>query len=252
MKRAKSVFPVFLLLLIVSAIILSTQSFFLKPLQSITVPIQTWIFATISPHALTVPQSENSLREENNALRTQLAKMQELERDNNALRDQFETTSPNPRDLLPATVIGINQDQILIDKGEEDAVKRGDIVVVKDNVIGKVEKVSPRVSVVRLITHPATSFTAQTAKTTAIGVVKAQGRDSITLENVVLSDKLENNDLVKTKGDVDEQGGGFPPDLIVGRVISVSKKDSNLFQVAQVKSLVDMNRLNIVFILKNP
>lgn len=251
MKRAKTVFPVFLLLLIVSAIILSTQSFFLKPLQYITVPIQSWMFTTISPQALNISQSEDSLREENNALRTQLAKMQELERDNNALRDQFETTSPHPRDLLPAMVIGTNQDQLFVDKGEQDVVGKGDIVVVNDNIIGKVEKVSPRVAVVRLISHPTTSFTAQTAKTAAIGVIKAQGGESITLENVVLSDKLEKNDLVKTKGDLDEQGGGFPPDLIVGKVISVSKKDSNLFQVAQVKSLVDFNRLEIVFINRN-
>lgn len=252
MKRAKSVFPVFLLLLVISAIVFSIQGSLLKPLQAITVPIQTWMFTTFSAQALGPAHTDDSLREENNALRTQLAIMQELERDNNALRDQFETTSPSPKKLLPAMVIGVNQDQLMVDKGEQDGIMRGDIVVVKDNVIGKVETVSPRVSVIRLITHPTTSFTAQTAKTAAIGVVKAQGGDSITLENVVLSDKLEKNDLIKTKGDVDEQGGGFPPDLIIGKIISVSKKDSNLFQVAQIRSLVDLNRLRIVFILRNP
>jgi rod shape-determining protein MreC len=217
----------------------------------LTVPIQTWMFTTFANAPIGGNTSESELQEQNNELRKQLAKMQELERDNKALRDQFQMTTPVARDLMPATVIGNTSDQIMIDKGSDDKVAVGDVIVVKDNLVGKVDKISPRVSVVKLITHPTTSFTAQTAKSDAIGVIKAKGGDSITLENVVLSDKLENDDLVLTKGDVDERGGGFPPDLVVGKIISVSKKDSNLFQVAQIRSLIDFNKTRIVFVVAN-
>jgi rod shape-determining protein MreC len=67
--------------------------------------------------------------------------------------------------------------------------------------------------------------------------------------NVVLSEKLEKDDLVRTKGDVDERGQGFPPDLIVGKIISVNKQPSALFQSAEVKSLVDFSRLSTVFVI---
>lgn len=252
MQRAKSLLPVFLILFVVSLLIFFFfQGFLMKPLQAVTLPVQSWIFSTFTQPVVANQESEVELREENNALRTQIAKLQELERDNKALRNQFQSSNENSQSLLPAKVIGITESQMLIDKGQEDTVKVGDIVVVKDNLVGKVEKISPRVSVIRLVTHPSTSFTAITSKTAAIGVVKAQGGDSITVENVVLSDKLEKDDLIKTKGDVDENGGGFPPDLIVGKIVSVNNKASNLFQSAKVKSFITFSTVRTVFIITN-
>lgn len=250
MQRAKSLLPVFLILIVLSLLILFFfQGFLLKPLQSVTVPVQTWLFTQFSQPTSNMTGTTQQLQEENNALRTQIAKLQELERDNKALRDQFQSSNEKSRSLLAAKVIGINESQMLIDKGQEDAVQVGDIIILKDNLVGKVDKVSPRASVIKLITHPATSFTAITAKTAAIGVVKAQGGDSITMENVVLSDKLEKDDLIKTKGDVDENGGGFPPDLVVGKVVSVNKTASNLFQSAKVKSFVNFTTVRTVFVI---
>jgi rod shape-determining protein MreC len=250
MQRAKSLLPVFIILVVVSLLIFFFfQGFLMKPLQAVTLPVQSWLFTTFSQPIVANQDSEQQIRDENNALRAQIAKLQELERDNKALRDQFQSSNENSQSLLPAKVIGINESQMLIDKGREDDVKIGDIVVVKDNLLGKVEKISPRVSVIRLVTHPSTSFTAITSKTAAIGVVKAQGGDSITVENVVLSDKLEKDDLIKTKGDVDENGGGFPPDLIVGKIVSVNNKASNLFQSAKVKSFINFSTVSTVFII---
>ncbi len=223
----------------------------MQPLQSVTLPIQKWIFTTFSQVPLISSGDTEKIQEENNALRRQLAQFKRYEMDNKALRDQFETTTPAPRDLLPANVVGMNEDTIIIDKGGQDRVKVGDIIVLKDNLVGKVSKTSPNVSRVTLISHPATSFTAETAKTAAIGVVKARGGDTITLENVVLSDKVEKDDLVVTRGNIDERGEGFPSELVVGKVISVNKKASNLFQEAQIKSLVDFKRVRMVFVIIN-
>lgn len=250
MRRAKSVLPIFLLLFILSAsLFFFFQDSITKPLQTITLPIQKWIFTSVATVPIVINGNEKALREENNALRIQIAKLHELERDNKALRGQFQVSNPAPPSLLPATVVGISENEIMIDKGSEDRVQVGNIIVLKDNLIGKVAKTSPRVSLVTLITHSSTSFTAQTAKTEAIGVIKAQGGDTITLENVVLSDQLNKDDLVLTKGDVDKNGGGFPPKLVVGKVVSVNKKASNLFQSAQIKSLVDFDKTRMVFVI---
>ena len=248
MKRAKTILPIFLIFLVISLIIF----FFLqKPLtyvlQSVTVPVQKFTYSIFSqPVRELTPQEK--LQEENNALRVQLAKNKEIERDNKALRDQFEMANQNPTDLVAADVISTSDDTLILDKGEGSGVKKGDIVILKDNLIGMISKTSPHVSVVMLITHPSTSFTAETVKTQSIGVIKAQGGDSISLDNVVLSDKLENKDLVLTKGDVDDKGKGFPPKLVVGEIISVNKKASSLFQRAQVRSLVDFSKVRMVFI----
>ena len=65
------------------------------------------------------------------------------------------------------------------------------IVIIKDNLVGKVVESSAHLSVVDLISNRHTSFTAETVKTEALGVVRGKGDDKIFLENVVLSDKLE-------------------------------------------------------------
>ena len=174
--------------------------------------------------------------------------MQEIERDNKALHDQFKTSNPQPKKLVVAEVIGRKSDELFIDKGSSDAIKVGDVVVIKDNLIGKVSKITPHISIVTLITHASTSFTAETSKTNTSGVIKSQGGDSIIFDNVILSDKLEKNDTIVTKGDVDMQGGGYPPKLIVGKIVSINKKASSLFQFAKVESLVNLSSVQMVFV----
>ena len=250
MKPGKAIFPIFFLFLLLSLFLLF---FFQNPLtgwlQDLTVPIQRWTFGTASHSS--EPTSQEKLQQENNDLRAQLAKMQEVERDNKALHDQFQTTKPNPKQLLPAVIVGMGRGALLIDKGTSDHVKQGNIVVVKDTLIGTVTQATDHLSLVTLLTNPSTSFTAKSAKTNAVGVIKSQGSDSLVFDNVILSDKLEKNDVIITKGDMNGNGAGFPPDLVVGKIVSVSKNASSLFQSAKVESLVDVSALRMVFVLVN-
>jgi rod shape-determining protein MreC len=55
------------------------------------------------------------------------------------------------------------------------------------------------------------------------------------------------NDLVFTSG----LGGGFPPDLLVGQVLTVHKLESDLFQDATVQPVVDFSDLGIVLVILN-
>jgi rod shape-determining protein MreC len=244
MKRAKAVFPIFLLLLLISFLFFFLQNPAMGALQIITLPVQRWTFVTASP--TTPPQQ---LQEENKQLTAQLAKMQEIEKDNKALHDQFQTSNPSPQKLLPADVIGLQPNAILIDKGEADKVHVGNVVVIKDTLVGKITKVTPHISQVTLLTDASTSFTAETVTSPSVGIIKSLNGDTIILDNVVLSDKLQKNDLVVTKGDLDLQGHGYPPKLIVGKITSVDKQASNLFQVAKIQSLVDVSQVRMVFVM---
>ena len=67
----------------------------------------------------------------------------------------------------------------------------------------------------------------------------------------MLSDSLKKDDLVLTKGDVNAQNVGFPPDLTVGKIASVSKNPSDLFQKAEIQPLVDLSNLEKVFVVIN-
>ena len=216
--------------------------------EQMTIPLQRMTFGIF--HQNNNLSSEEKLKAENAKLLTLLAKQNELEKENKALHDQFETSNPAPTKLLSATIVGTNDDQIIIDKGASDALKIGEIIVYKDNLVGKIVNVSQHLSIVNLVTRDDTVFTAKSAKTDTLGVVKGTGGETILFGNVVLSDKLEKDDLVVTKGDLDSKGQGYPPGLIVGKIISVNKKASNLFQQADVKSLVNFSKLNTVFVME--
>lgn len=251
MQRRAPFLPIFLICLFITILLF----FFFKTghgqivtgfFEQITVPLQRLTFQSINTDD---PVSESEIQKENKRLLLELAKQKEIEKENKALRDQFETATIPSQHLLPAQVVGLKEEEMVIDKGTSDKLQVGMIVVVKDNVIGRTIKVSPHLSVIQLVSHKNTSFTGETSKTGALGVVKGKGGNQIFLENVVLSEKLEKNDIVKTKGDVDTNGLGYPPDLVVGKIVSVYKRTSALFQTAEIKSMVDFSRLHTVFIL---
>ncbi len=247
MQKRGNIIPPFLIFLGISLILFLFFSKNLGFLEFVTVPLQRVAFGAL--HGGKAPPTElEKLRGENNRLLIELAKQKEVEKENRALRDQFQTESPSARKLLPAQIIGTSGDGFTLDKGESDGVRAGDVVVVKDNLVGKIAKVSSHIATVSLITQDKTLFTGQTVKTSGIGVVGGMGGNKMIFTSD-LSEKLEKQDLIRTKGDSDEKGGGFPPDLIAGQIISVNKKSSALFQVADVKSLVDFSRLEMVFIM---
>ena len=251
MQKRATFFPIFLIFLVLSLVIFFlSQRGFLSGLtgflEQATTPLQKLTFNVF--HIGNGQSTEDKLREENNNLLIQLAKQKDLEKENKALHDQFETTKPEAAKLLPAEVIGMRDDVLIIDKGSDDGVKKGAIIVYRDNLLGKIAAVEKHLSIVDLLTNKDISFTAQTSKTSASGVING-GSGGIILDTVVLSDKLEKDDLVVTKGDVDSKGNGFPPGLVVGKIIAVEKRASALFQAAEVRSLVDFPKLKVVFVL---
>lgn len=198
------------------------------------------------------------LRDDNMVLRAELAKEKGIEKDNAALRDQFVKSYPKAENLMPANVVGMpgflpgisSAEEIIISKGSGDGVKVGKAVVFKDVLVGRVVRVSAHLSVVDVVGREGVSFTAETSNTSALGVLTGAGGGEIVLENVLLSDKLAKGDMVISKGDVNARGEGVPAGLVVGRIASVERQASSLFQSAEVESLVDIRRLRLVFVMR--
>jgi rod shape-determining protein MreC len=225
----------------------------LSPLQSIT----TGAFSKLTDFGSTA--EVKVLKQQNLVLTQKLVDQTRLIGDNKALNDQFQTQTPRSQSLLPADIVaapefipGISVPETLIlNQGEADGVKVGQAVLYQNNLIGKIVKTSAFLSSVKLVTNASFSFTAKTLGTQGLGVINGQGGGEMILGNVVLSDTLKKQDTVLTKGDVNLAGLGLPPDLVVGKITSVSKSPSDLFQKAEVKSLIDVSKLTKVFILTN-
>ncbi len=191
-------------------------------------------------------------------LRKKLLDNQNLISENKALRDQFATTAIPSQNLIPAKVVGSpgfipavsSPDYIVIDKGKSSGLGKGNVIVYKDNLVGRIVSLGDNFSKVELIIKtPSFAVKVQASDKQIIGLAKGKG-DGLVLENVLLSESLEKNQLVLTKGDLDEDGKGVPPDLVVGKIVSIEKKETSLFQKAEVKSFIDLKNLVEVFVIK--
>lgn len=263
MKRRKNFFPVFFIFFFFSFLVfVGSKTGVLAPIQAplekIISPVRDVTFSFFTN--LTGVGSNNQvedLKNENRDLRSRLVRQDILEKDISAFKDQFETANPAPGNLIPAKVVGMvgfvpgisKPESLILDKGTGANIKIGQAVVFKDNAVGKVVDVSLNLSRVDLVTNNSSSFIVRTKDSGAIGVANGQGNGEIILDNVILSDNLKISDLVVTSGSIDISGLGYPPNLIVGKIVSVDKKPSALFQKGSLKSSLDFSRLSTVFVI---
>ena len=265
MQKRKNFLPHFVGFLILSFIVFAI---FQIPLFKSVTSIIEGIFSPVQKVTYNIfsgvtnigqNKAVSDLKTQNLDLIQKLVDENKLLDDNKALRDQFATQNPSSQTLIPAVVVGAPgfipgisvPENLIIDRGELDGVIVGDAVIYKDNLLGQVTKTTSYLSVVTLITNSSLSFTAKTLKTQTLGVLNGEGGGDMVLNNVLLSDKLNIGDIVLTKGDLNEKGQGFPPNLVVGKIISVSKNPSDLFQKAEIKSLIDITKLNTIFVQKS-
>jgi len=255
----------FLIFLALSLIIFGASKIgLLKPLDSlgkgILSPFQALTYGAFAKITDFGSNSQvKALQAQNLKLTKKLVDQNKLIADNKALRDQFQIQNPKSTSLIEADVIGAPvfipgisvPETLILNRGENDGVKAGQAVIYEANLIGKVAEASAFSSSVILVSNASLSFTAKSLETQSQGVVKGQGGGEMILDNVLLTDSLQKQDTVLTKGDVNAEGSGFPPDLVVGKIVSISKNPSDLFQKADVKSLIDFSKLTKVFVIAN-
>ena len=193
------------------------------------------------------------LQDENLDLLSRVSSFERLKKENQALSDQFQTSYPKSTHLLKADIIGAPDfipgisvpNVFILDKGAKDNIKKGYAVVIKNNLVGVVSQVSANLSKVDSINNSSFAFTAKT-QSGAVGVIRGGG--TLTLDNILLSENIKVGELVLTKGDINSNGIGIPEDLVVGKITSVEKNPSDLFQKAKVENFVNFINLTIVFV----
>jgi len=254
-KRQRIVF-VFICFFLCSACIFflikpSPNNWFTNTIFYLSSPVQKAFFR----HAHTQLSPLDKAKQEIAQLTVENATLQRIAQDNKALRDQFQTTTPAPQTLIPVDIVsmpqflpGISAPEFFILQTNGRAYS-GMPVIYENMLLGKISDISQNFAKVQLVTSHNSSFTAKTTSTGAIGIVKGAGNGQIIFDNVVLSDTLTVGDIIITNGETSIHGQGLPPGLIVGKITSVEKNPSSLFQKASVQQLVDVTRLTMVFLL---
>jgi rod shape-determining protein MreC len=131
----------------------------------------------------------------------------------------LQSTSPFP--TVAARVIGYTTDPggktAFVDRGSSSGIERGMAVITAEGIVGKVIDVYPSSSNVLLVTDASFAAGVKSATTGVQGVLKGQGRGTVTIEYVQNEEKVEQGDWFLTLG----QDFVFPAGLKVGQVTAV-------------------------------
>ena len=137
---------------------------------------------------------------------------------------------------------------IIINKGESDGLKRAMPVVIPEGIVGRIMEVSNHYSKVLLMIDANSSVDALVQRTRARGIVKGTAYGSCRLDYVLWRDDVQVNDVVISSG----LDGIYPKALRLGKVSSIAKNNSGIFQEVNVKPFVDFEKLEEVLVLLNP
>jgi len=225
------------------------------------VGVQTWIATRVLAiqDFLTAPRDIGSLRAHNAELEAEVSQLQarviELQQrvnETEILAALVDFSRNNPESTYKAAAV-IGRDPspflhyVIINRGSNDGIRRGMAVVTNQGLIGRVDAAIADAARVQLITDPASSINVrlQNADTDAVLIGSVTG--DVSLDMISQDADIESGDLILTSG----LGGGFPPDLIIGQVVSTRRVDVELFQQAAVQPAVDFAQLKIVLVITN-
>lgn len=198
------------------------------------------IYLLLTPHLQKKIRESEEFKRELDVLRV---KIQLLEEENSSLRRQLEAPLPASWDFIPASVLGRGR-YLVIDKGRQDKVDEGMIVVFENIVIGQVNLVTPKTAQVMLLSDPDSKIPAKTDKNVK-GLLLGSFGSQMILSRVIQREALSPLNFVLTSG----EEGKFPPNLLIGKIEKVESKEEEVYKEAKVTPLVDYDKLRQVFIV---
>ena len=205
--------------------------------------------------------SYESLAAENEALRSELAKLQEqaanaaaVQRENDRLRDLVELQKEHPDyKLVDGYIIGRSSvdwtSTLTINIGTRSGVDVGMVAITANGeVIGLVTEVGSNYAVVKTVLDSSLEISASIASSGASGMV--QGAYTSDLAGKLRMDYISslavirNNDQVVTAGST-----VYPRGLILGRIIDAGFNDTGVAKFAILEPAANIDSLEQVFIL---
>ena len=199
------------------------------------------------------------VREDNARLRLELARVKsdrarlaELEVENEHLGELLELKNALGANAVAANVIGSDaiglSRTLILSSGTNDGLRPGLAVLANQGVVGKIIAVSPHASRVLLIDDHNSALDGFDQRTRARGIVAGLVDDGLILKYADRSQDLRAGDTVVTSG----LDGIFPRGLLVGTIQSVRREGPGLFLGVHITPAVDFRELEQVLILTQP
>lgn len=183
------------------------------------------------------------LRAENNRLQIVSDKARALEIENKLLAKLLNYTPPPNAKFVTARVIAEEGDAfshwIIAYTGRDSGVKKGQVVMSDNGVIGRVDKPGKMYSKIILITDINSKIPVMVERTRVRGILSGDNTTVPKMIFIPLSAKLTVGDRIITSG----VAGVFPPGLPIGKISSIEKNS------VKIKTFGNLDRLEYVKII---
>ena len=175
---------------------------------------------------------------------------EELKLENIRLKRFVNFTGQAPDSYVAAQIIARDPSPwfktIMIDKGTNAGLNKGNPVLVSEGIVGRIVKVAAKSSRVLLIIDRNSSVDALVQNSRVRGIVKGNNQDNCSFVYTLRKDDVKLDEMIISSG-LDQV---FPKGLQIGRVLKVTKGHSQLFQNITIKTSVDFDKIEEVLVIK--
>ncbi len=254
-----------MLLLIIGGVLALALGGFLAPVLKIAfsplIGVQKWLssryiavvdFFSMPRDVATIQQRNAALEQENNDLKTQIIQLKQQLSEAQVYYSLLNFARSHTEDqVVAAAVIGRDPVPflrfILIDKGSDDGLRHGMPVVTEQGLVGRVDAVIAGAARVQLITDSGAAVNVRLQNSNVDAMLVGSVTGEVTLQMVPQDVELKPGDLVLTSG----LGGNYPAGIVVGQVLTVRKRETDLFQTASIQPAVDLSNIAAALVITN-
>lgn len=208
------------------------------------------VWRTYFMAVLAVEENQRLKKELSHAMQLQ-NRFQEIELENERLKKLVNFTGSIEGSYVAAQIIARDPSPwfktIMIDKGASSGLGKGNPVMVSEGIVGHIMEASERYSKVLLITDRNSAVDGLVQATRVRGIVKGDNSTNCYFVYALKKDDIQVGQIVISSG-LDKV---FPKGLKIGKVLSVEKKHSQLFQKISIETSVDFDKLEEVLVFKD-
>ncbi len=197
-----------------------------------------------------------ALRDENQRLSSDNARLQEIKRENDVLTGLLQLRGGLDHQTAAAQVIARESSEfrriVTIDRGTDAGIALGDVVVAQGGALaGRVTQVGGNYAKVTLITDGSSTVVGQLGTTAATGEVVGQLDGALVMGKIDSTVTIQLDEEVVTAG-IELAGGvrsPYPKGLLIGQVVDVARDANAVVQTAYLQPAADLDRLEYVLVI---
>ncbi|BCZ44694.1 cell shape-determining protein MreC [Clostridium gelidum] len=201
-----------------------------------------------------VKEQNKELINKNQELENELATYSDLKEENDRLRGVLNFTEErNNYNYIPCDIIeysgGNFLDGYVVNKGKNDNIQKGMIVISAQGLVGQVTSVGSNWSIIQSLINENIAVSVMVQSTRDTGYIKgfndSQNKNLAKVYDLPMDSEIKEGDVIMTSG----VGLLYPKEIRIGEVTSVEEDKVKVMKSAVVKPYVDFNKLEELFIV---